>query len=166
MIITPGTDRVKSLIPTLYESPFASKDFDTFAGNIAYLRMVKRNGALLHNEAGFGSHGVWTQPGVFQDSVPAERALGIDCCLAFAELAYRGVMNHVFCVDRGWTNGMLLSKRRSEGVGGTFIVRSLKDELGEEEFNRQYEETRSLIEREQWEWFDWSGWEHESAHVI
>lgn len=158
-ITVPGTGRVQTLIPTIYESPFASKDFDTFVENIAYVRLLVRDGALRYNEAGFGSHLVWTQPGVLVDDEPFERALGIDCGLAFTGLARTGVLNHIYGIDRGWSSGMNRSKTVTEGKGLPIKTRSLKEDLGEDEFNRQMDEIVEMIRAEQQVWFWWAGFD-------
>lgn len=158
-ITVPGTDRVQELNLTIYESPFASDDFDTFVGNIAYLRLLVRDGALRYNESGFGSHMVWTQPGVLVDNDAFERALGIDCGLAFTALAREGVLNHVYGIDRGWSSGMKRSREVTEGKGLPIKTRSLTEELGETEFLRRHSEICRMIREEQQTWFRWAGFE-------
>lgn len=46
------------------------------ARNLCYLRDAMRD-CLTRSEAPFASHGLYTQPGVLNDEVPAERELGI-----------------------------------------------------------------------------------------
>jgi hypothetical protein len=79
------------------ESPYSG---DTEA-NIAYARRAVRD-CLLRGEAPIASHLVYTQPGIFNDSIPLERQFGI--------LAHHAWMRKAdvcaLYIDRGVSKGM------------------------------------------------------------
>lgn len=82
----------------IVESPFAG-DIER---NVAYAREALAD-CLRRGEAPLASHLLYTQPGVLDDSVTEQRALGIAagfCWRAVAELT-------AFYVDFGWSPGML-----------------------------------------------------------
>lgn len=81
----------------IIESPFAG-DVDR---NLRYLRSCIRD-CLLRGEAPFASHGLYTQPGVLDDTVPVERARGIMAGFAWREAAAATVVYD----DLGITPGM------------------------------------------------------------
>ena len=66
----------------LIESPYAG-DVDS---NIAFARKCMAD-CLRRNEAPFASHILYTQPGVLDDNIPAERKLGIEAGLAWGTCA-------------------------------------------------------------------------------
>lgn len=81
----------------IIESPFAG-DVEK---NIEYARACVRD-SLLRGEAPIASHLLYTQPGVLDDTIPAERQHGID-----AGLAWRAVADgSVVYTDRGISKGM------------------------------------------------------------
>jgi hypothetical protein len=59
------------------ESPYAGKDDIEVERNIRYLRACLRD-SLMRGEAPYASHGLYTQPGVLDDSDPEQRRLGMD----------------------------------------------------------------------------------------
>lgn len=85
------------MITVVIESPFAG---DT-EKNKAYLRRCMAD-SLARGEAPFASHGLYTQDGVLDDSVPEERLKGIDAGLAIAK---RLDMTAVYA-DLGISSGM------------------------------------------------------------
>lgn len=143
--------------PTIYESPFSASSFDEFVDNIAYARMMVRTGATHYGEAGFGSHLVWTQPGVLRDGTPYERQLGIDCGLAFTALAHGGAIAHVFGVDRGWSRGMKHAAEVTRERELAVVERSLCADLGEVEFDAQMQEMREHARQDARAWWEWMG---------
>ena len=82
----------------ILESPFAG-DVDE---NIEYARRCVRD-SLLRGEAPIASHLLYTQPGVLDDAMPADRRLGIDAGLAWLGVAEATVVY----TDRGVSNGMV-----------------------------------------------------------
>lgn len=81
------------------ESPYAG----LVERNVAYARAAARD-CLMRGESPFPSHLLFTQAGVLRDEDPAERALGINAGLAWAEKALYAVVYQ----DLGITSGMLL----------------------------------------------------------
>ncbi|RQR65719.1 hypothetical protein DIE18_02500 [Burkholderia sp. Bp9125] len=81
----------------LIESPYAG-DVDA---NLAYLRAAMRD-CLLRGEAPFASHALYTQAGVLDDTLPGERALGIEAGLCWGARAAKTVVYQ----DRGLSVGM------------------------------------------------------------
>jgi hypothetical protein len=84
------------------ESPF--KAFRTFSTdeNIIYARKCVR-ASIFRGESPIASHLLYTQWGILDDKIPDERALGIECGLAWLHVADL----HVFYTDNGWSEGML-----------------------------------------------------------
>jgi hypothetical protein len=98
------------------ESPFAG-DLVT---NLAYLRAAMRD-CLLRGEAPYASHALYTQPGVLDDKVPTDRALGMEAGFAWsagtdATIVYR---------DLGITPGMRAGITRAEASGRLVEYRTL-----------------------------------------
>ena len=98
------------------ESPFAGD----VAENIAYARRCVRD-CLARNESPYASHLFFTQEGLLDDTVPEERALGIDAGLTWGATADLVAVY----VDRGLSKGMfqgILAHRRR---GVPIVCRSL-----------------------------------------
>lgn len=81
----------------ILESPYAG-DVET---NLAYARACIRH-CLLLEEAPIASHLLYTQPGILNDAVPEERALGIGAGHEW----YRRADAAVVYTDRGISRGM------------------------------------------------------------
>lgn len=84
------------------ESPFAGATDELRATNLRFARRALRD-SILRGESPIASHLLYTQDFVLRDNYPTERALGIECGLAWLRAADR----HVFYTDRGWSPGML-----------------------------------------------------------
>lgn len=81
----------------ILESPYAGDVVE----NIRYARACVRD-SLLRGEAPIASHLLYTQRGILNDDIPAERQHGID-----AGLAWRAVSEGtVVYIDRGISEGM------------------------------------------------------------
>lgn len=100
------------------ESPYAGD----VGANVAYARAAMADSIRKHGEAPIASHLLYTQPGVLDDSLPEERALGIAAGLAWRAVA----QGAVFYVDRGWSKGMLGAKELYEREGFPYSVRSIE----------------------------------------
>jgi hypothetical protein len=85
----------------IIESPFAASTPEGVAANVEYARRCVRD-SLMRGEAPIASHLLYTQPGILDDNVPAERQLGIDAGLAWRRVADRSVVY----TDRGISKGM------------------------------------------------------------
>ena len=104
------------MIPVILESPYAGD----VEGNLAYLRACIRD-CLLRGEAPFASHGLYTQPGVLDDTVPAEREAGILAGFVWRPLAVKTVLY----LDRGISGGMLRGVEHAKTCGHVIEHRRL-----------------------------------------
>jgi len=98
------------------ESPFAGD----VEGNVTYAKQCVHD-CLLRNEAPIASHLLFTQPGVLQDNVLAERALGIEAGLAWHEVADAVVVY----TDKGVSKGTKDAIERAEQIGTPIEYRCL-----------------------------------------
>lgn len=101
----------------ILESPFAGD----VEANIAYARACVRD-SLLRGEAPIASHLLYTQPGVLDDDVPAERQHGIDAGLAWKAVAHASVVY----TDRGISRGMEYGIAAAREAGLPVEFRSLE----------------------------------------
>jgi len=85
------------MILVALESPYAG-DIDK---NVEYARQCVAD-SLVRGEAPIASHLLYTQPGILDDTVPAERKLGIEAGLLWARHADYAV----FYTDLGMSPGM------------------------------------------------------------
>lgn len=98
----------------IIESPYAGD----IAANEAYARNCMRR-CLLSGETPIASHLLFTQPGVLDDQLPDERALGIA-----AGLEWRRVADYsIFFCGRGWSRGMLAALASAKAEGRPYFVR-------------------------------------------
>lgn len=105
----------------IVESPYAGD----VTANLAYARRCVRD-ALRRGEAPIASHLLYTQPGILDDNVPADRQLGI-----FAGLEWRRVAEaSVVYTDRGISAGMQQGIATAEAAGLAVEYRT----LGAEEY--------------------------------
>lgn len=98
------------------ESPFAG-DVDL---HVAYLRACLRH-SLLRGESPFASHGLYTQPGVLDDTDPADRKMGIGAGLEFYSVAKVCAVYTDLGVSRGMKEGIL----RAKSMGVEVDLRSI-----------------------------------------
>ncbi len=92
----------------ILESPYAG-DVER---NTRYARRCLRD-SLLRGEAPIASHLLYTQPGVLDDKVTAERALGIEAGLSWGSDAAATVVY----VDHGTSGGMGVGIERAHREG-------------------------------------------------
>jgi len=76
---------------------------------------------LLRGESPFASHGLYTQPGVLDDSIPEEREAGI---VAGFVWRYVASMTVVY-TDLGISRGMQLGIEHSQKIGVRVEMRQL-----------------------------------------
>lgn len=100
----------------ILESPYAG-DVET---NVRYARACLRD-SLMRGEAPIASHLLYTQPGVLDDDIPAERQHGIDAGLAWRTVADATVVYEDLGISRGMQYGI---KAASES-GRRVIYRKL-----------------------------------------
>jgi hypothetical protein len=102
----------------MLESPYAGH----VARNVTYARAALTD-SFRRGEAPFAAHLLYTQSGVLDDTASDERALGMaagDAWRLAAEL-------HVFYIDLGWSDGMLLAKELCRGLQLPWEERRLDD---------------------------------------
>jgi hypothetical protein len=104
----------------ILESPFAGKTDADIVANVTYARACVRD-SVLRGEAPIASHLLFTQPGILDDKVPTERALGIEAGLAW--LIHADAM--VLYVDRGMSPGMQDAMKEAQRHGVPTELRSL-----------------------------------------
>lgn len=92
----------------IIESPYAGD----VEANVDYAREAMAD-SLHRGEAPFASHLLYTQPGVLDDAVPAERELGMNAGFAWHDMADLVVAY----VDLGMSPGMLAGIRNAKNAG-------------------------------------------------
>ncbi len=86
----------------ILESPYGSDDPAEVAANVVYAHACLHDCLVVHGEAPFASHLLYTQPGVLNDRQSADRRLGIEAGLAWGAEADATVVY----TDRGISEGM------------------------------------------------------------
>lgn len=94
----------------ILESPFASDTAEGVSANIDYARKALLD-SLTRGEAPIASHLLHTQ--VVDDRDPAQRDMGIEAGLAWAEVAQGSVVY----ADRGISSGMEIGIKRARSHG-------------------------------------------------
>jgi hypothetical protein len=107
---------VQGMRLVVIESPFAGD----VSANIAYATRAVHD-CLMRAEAPIASHLLFTQPGVLDDDVPGERALGIEAGLSW----YRVAQACVAYIDRGISGGMRLGMERARAAGIPVEIRRI-----------------------------------------
>ena len=100
----------------IVESPYAG-DVER---NLAYARATIRD-SILRGEAPFGSHLLYTQPGILIDEIPMERELGM--ALGWHIMRYADFV--AFYTDFGWSGGMKRGKAAAIELRKPIVERSL-----------------------------------------
>jgi hypothetical protein len=77
--------------------------------------------SLLRGEAPLATHALYTQPGVLDDTVPEQRAMGMEAGFRWAREA--GLW--VFYIDLGWSPGMRAGLIRARKSGTQTRTRTL-----------------------------------------
>lgn len=95
----------------IIESPYAG-DVER---NLRYLRACMAD-SLRRGEAPFASHALYTQPGVLDDMIPAEREQGILAGFAWREVAELTVVYADLGVSRGMEFGINDARRIGQAV--------------------------------------------------
>lgn len=92
----------------IIESPYAGD----VPRNVEYARACVRD-ALLRGEAPIASHLLYTQPGILDDTIPAERQHGIDAGLAWRVVAQASIVYTDLGISRGMKYGIDAAMRAS-----------------------------------------------------
>lgn len=103
----------------ILESPYAGE----LRRNISYARRAVVD-CLRRGESPIASHLLYTQPGVLDDRVPADRELGITAGLAWLKCAEAMVVY----VDHGISSGMKAAIEDAEAAGVPVERRTLERE--------------------------------------
>lgn len=106
----------------ILESPYAAEDPAEWIANINYARRAVLD-ALKRGEAPIASHLLYTQEGILDDDIPAERALGIAAGLAWRHVAEATVVYS----DRGCSAGMTHGIRAARKAGLPVEFRTIKE---------------------------------------
>lgn len=94
----------------IIESPFAADSPEGIERHLRYLRACMHD-CIKKNEAPYASHALYTQPGVLDDRLPEERALGIDAGLVWKDAAHATVVYTDLGVTLGMQRGMDYAKQ-------------------------------------------------------
>ncbi|OIO44010.1 hypothetical protein AUJ64_00905 [Candidatus Pacearchaeota archaeon CG1_02_39_14] len=89
--------------------------------NIEYARKCMRD-CFMRGEFPFASHLLYTQEGILDDSVPEERALGIEAGLVWAKFTETTIVY----TDLGISEGMKQGIERAKKEGRAIEYRTLK----------------------------------------
>jgi hypothetical protein len=92
----------------ILESPFAGTPVEV-ERNRAYARLCVRD-ALLQGDSPIASHLLLTQPTILDDSVPAERSLGIAAGLEWRRVAEGSVVYCDLGISPGMEHGIRLAR--------------------------------------------------------
>ena len=125
VLSSPEAGLAQQLTPVLLESPYAAPSAYQLSMHLDYARAAMA-ACLRHGEAPMASHLLYTQPGVLDDTVAAERRLGVAAGLAWLPRVARSV---VF-VDHGISSGMAAGIAAAEAAGVPVQYRVLDDEGG------------------------------------
>lgn len=98
----------------IVESPYAG-DIEL---NLRYLRACMAD-CLARGEAPFASHGLYTQPGVLDDSDPGEREHGIQAGFAWRSAADATAVYTDLGISRGMDYGIAAAVRLKAASGFT-----------------------------------------------
>lgn len=104
----------------IVESPYAADTPDVLEWNINYARACVRD-SLMRGESPMASHLLYTQDGILDDKVPAERQMGIDAGLAWRRFAEASVVY----TDLGISKGMHYGINAAQDAGVPVEYRSL-----------------------------------------
>ncbi len=107
----------------ILESPYGDPDPAIVAANVAYAKRCIRD-SLARGESPLASHVYLTQPGILDDNIPVQRAIGISAGLAWLSVAQATVAY----MDRGVSNGMKHGIAVAEAAGIPVEYRWLEDD--------------------------------------
>lgn len=99
------------MIRVVIESPYAG-DVER---NLRYLRACMKD-CLRRGEAPFASHGLYTPPGVLDDGIPAERALGIEAGLEWGKACSLVAVYVDLGISEGMQEGIAKASRRRKPI--------------------------------------------------
>ncbi len=103
------------------ETPYSAPTFQEVARNIRYARACVRD-SLLRGEVPYASHLFYTQTGILDDNIPAERERGIMAGKAITEQLNATTIVYT---DLGTSRGMEFGIKMAEQSGREIVYRSL-----------------------------------------
>lgn len=118
-------DKKETMRKVVIESPYAG-DIDK---NISYAKLCVKD-CLSRGEAPYASHLFYTQPGILDDLVPAERKLGIEAGFVWGSSADFVAVY----IDNGISNGMRQGIKTAKDRGAHIDVRSLQRDITEKDY--------------------------------
>lgn len=104
----------------IIESPYRGPTPEATDANVQYARRCMAD-ALARGEAPYASHLLFTQPGILDDTLAIERALGIQAGLVWGEAAEATIVYE----DRGISEGMKQGIERAKAEGRPIEYRRL-----------------------------------------
>lgn len=107
------------LTPVIIESPFAGE----VERNLRYVRAAMHDCIVNHHEAPYASHALYTQEGVLDDDIEAERWLGIHAGFVWRKLAKKTIVYGDFGISKGMAYGI----EHAEANGHEIVYRHLDD---------------------------------------
>lgn len=103
------------MIPVIIESPFAGKTPHERERNIGYARRCMLD-CFERGEAPFASHLLYTQDGVLDDNIPAQRAMGIEAGLVWGQSALKTVVYIDLGISIGMQQGILSAQKLNRPI--------------------------------------------------
>ena len=104
----------------IIESPYAGD----IQRNLRYLRACLRD-SLLKGECPIATHGLYTQDGVLNDTIPEEREIGMNAGSTLRKVAQKTVVYF----DLGISDGMQFGIDNATKIGQEIEYRSIKFDL-------------------------------------
>lgn len=123
------------------ESPFAG----LVDRNLRYLRAAMHDCLVHRGEAPYASHGLYTQPGVLDDDIPAERQLGIEAGFAYREVADVSAFYVDFGMSAGMSYGLMHATKNNRPVQYRAFLHGFGE--GQASSQLKLEKTPGVIER-------------------
>ncbi len=93
------------MVRVIIESPYAPRVGSTVQDHIDYGRRCLHD-CFSRGEAPIASHLLYTQPGVLDDTIPEERAAGIDAGLTWGRMAAKTVVYTDYGISVGMQYGI------------------------------------------------------------
>jgi hypothetical protein len=99
----------------IVESPYAGKTEAEIDRNIRFARACVRD-CILHGEAPFASHLLYTQPKILADAIPEERSLGMRAGFSWVEVADATIVYTNLGISRGMKAGIQQAEKHRKPV--------------------------------------------------
>lgn len=104
------TGTVLHMRRVILESPYSGRTDEEVVRNVGYARRCVRD-CLQRGESPIASHLLFTQPGILDDRVPEERALGMQAGLEWVPLAEACVVYNDYGISAGMEIGIARAKQ-------------------------------------------------------